>query len=236
MPQHTGLEPRVGAGQSLKGKGHRVNKAELVQALAERLDADRKLAVAAVDGLLEVIMRAVHAGDSVSVTGFGVFERRERAARTARNPRTGQLIEVPATAVPTFRPGATFRDVVSGARTLGEPSTARIAPRPAPASVGGSANGSVNGSVNGSFSPNPAATAVALAAESVLPGIDTGKRAKDDPKTKGEAKVKDKAGESKVKAKAIKPKVKAKTSSATPPKKAKAALEQVKAGKKKPKK
>lgn len=138
-----------------------MNKAELVQALAERLDADRRVAAAAVDGLLDVIVRAVHEGDSVSVVGFGVFERRERAARTARNPRTGQLIEVPATAVPAFRPGATFRDVVSGARTLGEPAAPqpaapRVAARPAP----------VNGSsVNGVLAPVPTASALALATE-----------------------------------------------------------------------
>jgi DNA-binding protein HU-beta len=88
----------------LAWKGHRVNKAELIQALAERLGGDRKVAAAALDGLLDLIVRAVHSGDSVSITGFGVFERRERAARSARNPRTGQMIEVPATAVPAFRP------------------------------------------------------------------------------------------------------------------------------------
>jgi DNA-binding protein HU-beta len=109
-----------------------VNKAELVTALAEHLDGDRKTAAAAVDGLLDVIVRTVHAGDSVSLTGFGVFERRDRAARAGRNPRTGEVIQLPATAVPAFRPGAGFRDVVSGAREPGEAPAAPAAARPAP--------------------------------------------------------------------------------------------------------
>jgi DNA-binding protein HU-beta len=114
-----------------------VNKAELVRALAERLGGDRGTASAAVDGLLDVIVRAVGAGESVSVAGFGVFERRERAARSGRNPRTGQAIQVPAAVVPAFRPGAYFRDVASGLR---EPVTARVAaghqPVRSPAPVG----------------------------------------------------------------------------------------------------
>jgi DNA-binding protein HU-beta len=164
------------------GKGHRVNKAELVQALAERLDSDRKVAVAAVDGLLDVIVRAVYAGDSVSLIGFGVFERRERAARTARNPRTGQLIEIPATAVPGFRPGAMFRDVVSGARSLGEPAASRsAAPRPVVASV------------KGAVAPVPTATAVALATEHAPVDAEQTKPTKIKPtrsKSRAERKIK----------------------------------------------
>lgn len=97
-----------------------MNKAELVTALAEHLDGDRRTASAAVDGLLEVIVRTVRTGDSVSLTGFGVFEQRQRAARSGRNPRTGQTIQVPASVVPAFRAGTRFRDVVNGARELGE--------------------------------------------------------------------------------------------------------------------
>lgn len=100
-----------------------MNKAELVTALAEHLDGDRKTAATAVDGLLDVIVRTVSAGDSVSVTGFGVFERRERAARSGRNPRTGEVIQVAATAIPAFRPGAGFRNVVSGARGADAPTS-----------------------------------------------------------------------------------------------------------------
>ncbi|GAA5159266.1 hypothetical protein GCM10023321_40160 [Pseudonocardia eucalypti] len=110
-----------------------MNKAELVTALAERLDGDRKSAAEALDGLVDVIVRAVQAGETVTVTGFGVFERRERAARAGRNPRTGEVIQLPAAAIPGFRAGAMFRDVVSGARELGEPAPSRPRTRPAAA-------------------------------------------------------------------------------------------------------
>lgn len=94
-----------------------MNKAELIDALAERL-GDKKVAAAAVAGLVDVVVRAVNAGDKVTITGFGVFERRARAARTARNPRTGEAVTVRGTDVPAFRPGTLFREVVSGARPL----------------------------------------------------------------------------------------------------------------------
>lgn len=94
-----------------------MNKAELIDVLAERL-GDKKVAAAAVAGLVDVVVRAVNAGDKVTITGFGVFERRARAARTARNPRTGEAVTVQGTDVPAFRPGTLFREVVSGARPL----------------------------------------------------------------------------------------------------------------------
>jgi DNA-binding protein HU-beta len=102
-----------------------------VAALAERLDGNRSAASAALDGLLDVIVRTVRDGDSVSLAGFGVFERRERAARTGRNPRTGQRIELAATIVPAFRPAAMFREVVSGARELFDPSARPVRDQPA---------------------------------------------------------------------------------------------------------
>ena len=142
----------------MSGKGHEVNKAELVTALAEQhLDGDRKAAAAALDGLLDVIVRTVHAGDTVSLTGFGVFERRERAARAGRNPRTGAAIQVPAANVPAFRPGTGFRDVVSGAREPGAPA-ARPAARPATARTRAAAPAA---SVNGAAAPKAAAKAAA---------------------------------------------------------------------------
>jgi DNA-binding protein HU-beta len=90
-----------------------MNKAQLVDALAARI-GDRNTAAAAVDGLLETIVTTVGSGESVTLTGFGVFSARSRAARTARNPRTGETVDVPATTVPAFRPGAGFRSAVHG--------------------------------------------------------------------------------------------------------------------------
>ncbi|MQA14140.1 MAG: HU family DNA-binding protein [Pseudonocardiaceae bacterium] len=94
-----------------------MNKAELIDALTERL-GNRKTAADAVDGLVDVVVRSVHKGDKVTITGFGVFEKRARAARMARNPRTGEAVRVKKTTVPAFRPGTTFKDVVSGAKKL----------------------------------------------------------------------------------------------------------------------
>ena len=94
-----------------------MNKAQLIDALAERL-GDKKVAAAAVAGLVDVVVRAVNAGDKVTITGFGVFEKRARAARTARNPRTGEAVIIQQTDVPAFRPGTLFREVVSGTRAL----------------------------------------------------------------------------------------------------------------------
>jgi DNA-binding protein HU-beta len=90
-----------------------MNKSQLIDALAARL-GDRRTAVSAVDGLLSTIVETVKAGESVSLTGFGVFEARARAARVGRNPRTGQTVAVPAATVPAFRPGTGFKTAVGG--------------------------------------------------------------------------------------------------------------------------
>ena len=92
-----------------------MNKAELIDALAGRL-GDRKSATAALDAVLAEIQNAVTKGDKVAITGFGVFEKRVRAARTARNPRTGESVKVKKTSVPAFRAGASFKDMVAAGR------------------------------------------------------------------------------------------------------------------------
>jgi DNA-binding protein HU-beta len=97
-----------------------VNRAELIDAIRDRLGADKRTAEDAVDAVLDTIQRAVAAGERVAITGFGVFEKVERAARTGRNPRTGATVKVKATAVPKFRPGTQFKGVVSGAVKLGK--------------------------------------------------------------------------------------------------------------------
>ncbi len=95
-----------------------MNKAELIDVVTEKLGSDRRQATAAVEHIVDTIVRAVHKGDSVTITGFGVFEQRRRAARVARNPRTGETVKVKPTSVPAFRPGAQFKAVVSGAQKL----------------------------------------------------------------------------------------------------------------------
>lgn len=92
-----------------------MNKAELIEALAVRL-GDKRSASDALDAVLAEIQTAVTKGDKVSITGFGVFEKRVRAARMARNPRTGEAVRVKKTSVPAFRPGAGFKDTVAAGR------------------------------------------------------------------------------------------------------------------------
>lgn len=94
-----------------------MNKAQLVEAVADQLGG-RKAAADAVDAVLDTIVRAVVAGDRVSVTGFGSFEKVERPARYARNPQTGERVRVKKTSVPRFRAGQGFKDLVSGSKKL----------------------------------------------------------------------------------------------------------------------
>ncbi|WP_043266276.1 HU family DNA-binding protein [Streptomyces sp. CT34] len=94
-----------------------MNKAQLVEAIADKLGG-RQNAAEAVDAVLDAIVRAVVAGDRVSVTGFGSFEKVDRPARYARNPQTGERVRVKKTSVPRFRAGQGFKDLVSGSKKL----------------------------------------------------------------------------------------------------------------------
>jgi DNA-binding protein HU-beta len=103
-----------------------VNKSELVTRLTARLDGDRKAAIAAVNGVFEEIQQSLARGERVSLLGFGTFDRRERGPRTARNPATGQTIQLGATVAPVFRAGAGLKNLL--AETAGTAtSTARSA-------------------------------------------------------------------------------------------------------------
>ena len=90
-----------------------MNKRDLIDAISGRL-GDKKSATEAVNAVLETIQSAVANGDKVAITGFGVFEKSERPARTARNPATNETIQVPASSVPKFRAGADFKALVNG--------------------------------------------------------------------------------------------------------------------------
>ncbi len=89
-----------------------MNKRDLIDALSGRL-GDKKSATEALNAVLETIQSAVAGGDKVAITGFGVFEKSDRPARTARNPATGAEIHVAAQSVPKFRPGADFKALVN---------------------------------------------------------------------------------------------------------------------------
>lgn len=103
------------------------NKAQFVELLAERLDGDKKKAQAALDAVIDTVYHAVSRGERVVLTGFGVFEKRERAARTARNPATGATVKVKKTSVPAFKAGAEFKAITSGAKKLAKSPAKRAA-------------------------------------------------------------------------------------------------------------
>jgi len=103
-----------------------VNKAEFVERIAART-GDRAAAKEVVDVAIDEIQRAVVKGEKVSFAGFGVFEKRQRAARMARNPRTGEAVKVKKTVVPAFRPGTGFKELVTGKRKAAKSATAKKA-------------------------------------------------------------------------------------------------------------
>jgi DNA-binding protein HU-beta len=94
-----------------------VNKSDLIEVVTARL-GDRRTATTAVEAVVDAITRAVAKGEKVGISGFGVFEPVDRAARTARNPTTGEAVRLEATRVPKFRPGQGFKDIVSGAKEV----------------------------------------------------------------------------------------------------------------------
>jgi len=90
-----------------------VNKSELIDAVAESADISKAVATRAVDGMISAISKALQNGDQVSLVGFGTFSVKDRAARTGRNPRTGEAIEIPAAKNPVFKAGKALKDAVN---------------------------------------------------------------------------------------------------------------------------
>lgn len=91
-----------------------MNKQQLIDAAADSADLSKSDVSRALDAVLETVTDALKAGDRVAITGFGTFEVRERAARTARNPRTGEEIDVPPSRAPAFKAGKNFKEAVNG--------------------------------------------------------------------------------------------------------------------------
>ncbi len=93
-----------------------MNKQELVEAVAKRLDTSKAQAAEVVDTFFStsgVIAAELKKGGNIQVTGFGNFETRKRAARLGRNPRTGKAINIKASTVPAFRAGKALKDLVN---------------------------------------------------------------------------------------------------------------------------
>lgn len=107
-----------------------MNKQDLVRSTVERLEISRKDAVNLVNGLFEDILAAVVSGEAVKIPGFGQFKVRDRAARMARNPATGEQVKVPAKRVFKFLPAKALKEAVMakrGSRSTGARKTAKKA-------------------------------------------------------------------------------------------------------------
>ncbi|SEP10666.1 DNA-binding protein HU-beta [Nitrosovibrio sp. Nv6] len=91
-----------------------MNRNELIDAMAAKTGSTKNDANRAVMALTEIIADTLKKGDSVSLIGFGTFEIRERAARTGRNPRTGEELKIAASRVPAFKPSAPLKAAVNG--------------------------------------------------------------------------------------------------------------------------
>ncbi|MER7935531.1 MULTISPECIES: HU family DNA-binding protein [unclassified Streptomyces] len=147
-----------------------MNKAQLVEAIADKMGG-RQQAAEAVDAVLDAIVRAVVAGDRVSVTGFGSFEKVDRPARYARNPQTGERVRVKKTSVPRFRAGQGFKDLVSGSKKL--PRGGEVAVKKAPK---GSLTGGASATVKKAAAKKSTAKKATAAAKKVTAKKTTAKK------------------------------------------------------------
>ena len=87
-----------------------MNKIELITAMAEKSGLTKKDSENALKAFIESVEETLASGDKVQLVGFGTFETRERAAREGRNPRTKEVIQIPATTVPVFKAGSAFKE------------------------------------------------------------------------------------------------------------------------------
>lgn len=90
-----------------------MNKAELIDAVANSADLSKAAAGRALDAVIEGVTKALKKGDTVTLVGFGTFSVRKRAARTGRNPRTGEAIKIKASKVPGFKAGKALKDAIN---------------------------------------------------------------------------------------------------------------------------
>ncbi len=90
-----------------------MNKQELIENIAESADITKAAAGRALDSMIDSVSGALKAGDSVVLVGFGTFTVRDRAARTGRNPQTGEEIQIAAAKVPAFKAGKALKDAVN---------------------------------------------------------------------------------------------------------------------------
>jgi DNA-binding protein HU-beta len=90
-----------------------MNKAELIDAIADSAELSKASAARALDSAIESITKALKKGDTITLVGFGTFSVRKRAARMGRNPRTGEAIKIKASKVPGFKAGKALKDAIN---------------------------------------------------------------------------------------------------------------------------
>ena len=91
-----------------------MNKTELITAVAQEAEMTKKDAEKAVKAVIDVVSGALAKGEKVQLIGFGTFEVKARAARSGRNPQTGEPIKIPASKNPVFKAGKALKDAVNG--------------------------------------------------------------------------------------------------------------------------
>ena len=90
-----------------------MNKQDLIHKIANEAELTQKQAAAALDSAINSVISAVAAGEKVQLVGFGTFEAKKRNARTGRNPKTKEAIEIPESVAPVFKAGKAFKDAVN---------------------------------------------------------------------------------------------------------------------------
>jgi DNA-binding protein HU-beta len=99
--------------EAAKGEDIRMNKTEIIEAMADSADISKAAAGRALDGMVEAIVNSMKQGEQVSLVGFGTFTVRERAAREGRNPQTGATIQIKASKIPSFKAGKGLKDALN---------------------------------------------------------------------------------------------------------------------------
>ena len=112
-PGFRALGRRRGVTSSQSNQEHYMNKAEFVDAVAEKASMSKADATSAVDAVLDSLTDAMKQGEQVTLVGFGTFLVRKREARTGRNPRTGEPLEIAASNAPSFKAGKALKDAVN---------------------------------------------------------------------------------------------------------------------------
>jgi DNA-binding protein HU-beta len=179
------------------GKEEPLNRKELVDAiqkhtLVARTDVDKVLG-----SLIQHTQVAVKKGDRVSLVGFGTFERQDRKARTARNPRSGAPVKVKATKVPRFRAGQGFKDVVAGKATAPKLSPVKSTAKATTARAASTAKATVSRATTSKASTARASTARASTAKASTAKASTSKAASRNSAPKSTAKAASSRGKAK---------------------------------------